>query len=231
MMMLALLAIMLAQAPAAQIQIHGIAQDTDDKPVAGVRLEFLLQGSPKKEAAVTGEDGKYALTLPAGYYEIVLNLPDPQVPPKSGRAWLAGREEAVLNARIPKTKFEGQLEYDFLGEWRVVDERGRGVGGARVTIESLDRAGRRATFPLYIPVDEGEKQNEGAVQAAPDGRFVFRIRETQIVPDEVAALIVTVDAPGFAPRSVHVFPVLQFSETGHLYEAYPEEYVIPLKKK
>lgn len=213
------------------VKVRGAAEDTAGAPVAGVRLEFLLSGSPEKKSAVTGADGKYSLALPTGAYEILLHLPG-QTRPHSGRAWLAGREEMVINARVPKERLEGHLEYDFLGEWRVVDERGRGVGPARVTLEALERDGRRARFPVYVPAADDEKETDGQLETAPDGRFVFRIREAHLLPEKAVALVVTAEMAGFERHSVEVFPALQFSETGHLFAAYPEEEVeIRLKRK
>ncbi len=225
------------QAQSEIIKVRGAAEDTAGAPVAGVRWEFLLSGSPEKKSAVTGADGKYSLALPAGAYEILLYLPG-QTRPHSAMAWLAGREEVVINARVPKERVTpgvgspGHLEYDFLGEWRVVDERGRGVGPARVTLEALQRDARRARFPVHVPAADDEKETDGQLETAPDGRFVFRIRESHLLPEKVVALVVTVEMPGFLPQSVRVFPVLQFSETGHLFAAYPEEDVeIRLKRK
>ena len=220
--------------PAAEtITVRGAAEDTAGAPVAGVRWEFLLAGSPEKKTAVTGADGSYSLNLPPGAYEVLVYYPG-QGKPHSGQAWLgpAGRGEVLINARVPKERFEGHLEYDFLGEWRVVDEAGRGVGPAHVKLEALLRDGSRSSFPVYVPTADEEKQVEGPVETAPDGRFVFRIREARLIPDRVVALLATAEAPGFLPHSVRIFPAMQFSETGHLYAAFPEDNVnIPLKRK
>ena len=216
--------------------VRGTAEDVSGAAVAGVRFEFLPSGSPEKKAAVSGSDGSYSITLAAGAYEILLYLPG-QPRPHSGMAWLArfglaGRQEMVLNARVPKGRFEGHLEYDFLGEWRVVNESGRGIGPARVTLETLLRDGKRARFPVHVPVAEDEKETNGQFETAPDGRFVFRIREAHLLPQKVAALVLTAEMPGFLPDSVTVFPALQFSETGHLFAAYPEEDIeLRLKRK
>jgi hypothetical protein len=114
----------------------------------------------------------------------------------------------------------------------VVDQQGRGIGPSRVTFEALQRDGRRVTFPVYVPVSDEEKEITGPVDTDPAGRFVFRIREAHLAADRVVALIVTAEAPGYLPRSERIYPALQFSETGHLYAAYPEEGVqIALKPR
>jgi hypothetical protein len=215
------------------VSVRGTASDTTGAAVGGVRLDFLLWGSSEKKTAVTGPDGEYSIELPAGRYEIQLTLPGRQRP-QSEFAFLgpADRKEVVLNVRVPKDKTEALAEYDTLGEWRVVDQQGRGIGPARVTFEALQRDGRRVTFPVYVPVSDEEKEITGPVDTDPAGRFVFRIREAHLAADRVVALIVTAEAPGYLPRSERIYPALQFSETGHLYAAYPEEGVqIALKPR
>jgi hypothetical protein len=211
-----------AQAPA--VTVHGAAEDTAGAAVGGVRLDFVLWGSSEKKTAVTGPDGQYSIELPAGRYEIQLTLPGRQRP-QSEFAFLgpADRKEVVLNVRVPKDTAAALTEYDTLGEWRVVDQQGRGIGPAKVTFEALQRDGRRVTFSVYVPVSDEEKEVTGPVDTDPAGRFVFRIREAHLAADRVVALIVTAEAPGYLPRSERILPALQFSETGHLYAAYPED--------
>jgi hypothetical protein len=220
-----------AQAPS--VTVRGEAEDTAGAAVGGVRLDLLLWGSSEKKTVVTGPDGKYSIELPVGRYEIQLTLPGRQRP-QSEFAFLgpADRKEVVLNVRVPKDAAAALTEYDTLGDWRVVDQRGKGIGPAKVTFEALQRDGRRATFPVYVPVLDEEREVTGPVDTDPAGRFVFRIREAHLVPDRVVALIVTAEAPGYLPRSERIFPALQLSETGHLYAAYPEEGVkIALKPR
>jgi hypothetical protein len=220
-----------AQAPS--VTVHGAAEDTAGAAVGGVRLDFLLWGSSEKKTAVTGPDGKYSIELPVGRYEIQLTLPGQQRP-QSDFAFLgpADRTQVVLNVRVPKDAAAALTEYDTLGDWRVVDQQGRRIGPAKVTFEALQRDGRRVTFPVYVPVLDEEKEVTGPVDTDPAGRFVFRIREAHLAADRVVALIVTAEAPGYLPRSERIFPALQFSETGHLYAAYPEEGVkITLKPR
>ena len=147
-------------------------------------------------------------------------------------AWLGTREEITMNVRVATETFLGALEYDVLSEWRVVDEHGRGIGPARVTLEALLADGRRVRFPVYVFTADGEKETDGQLETAPDGRFVFRIREFHLRPGKAVALVVAAEMPCFLPQSVRVFPLLQFSETGHLFAAYPEEEVdIRLQRK
>ncbi len=225
-----------AFALAENVTVRGAAEDVSGAAVAGVRWEFLPVGSPQKKTAETGPDGKYSLALAAGAYEIRLYLPG-QARTHSGMAWLAGREEIVVNARVPKGRASDRepqehLEYDVLGEWRVTDENGRGIGPARIRLEGLLRQGPRVRFPVYLPAGDGEKETDGQFESAPDGRFIFRIRETHLLPEKVVALVMSAEMPGFLPSSVRVFPALQFSETGHLFAAYPEEDVtLRLKAK
>jgi hypothetical protein len=229
------LLVIAATAPAQppSVAVHGEAEDNAGAAVGGVRLDFLLWGSSEKKTAVTGPDGKYSIELPVGRYEIQLALPGRQRP-QSEFAFLgpADRKEVVLNVRVPKDAAAALTEYDTLGDWRVVDQQGRGIGPAKVTFEALQRDGRRVTFPVYVPVLDEEKEVTGPVDTDPAGRFVFRIREAHLAADRVVALIVTAEVPGYLPRSERIFPALQFSETGHLYAAYPEEGVkIALKPR
>ncbi len=213
------------------ITVHGTAEDTDGAAVEGVRLEFLRPGSPERKSAVTGPEGKCSLRLPAGTYDILLYLPK-RTAPRLGRAWLGNREEITVNVRVPKGTFLGAADYDVLGEWQVVNEQGRGIGPAKVTLEALLHDGSRARVPVYEFTAEGEKETGGQLEAAPDGRFVFRIPESHLRPAKAVALVATAEMPGFLPNSVQVVPALQFSETGRLFAAYPEEEVkIRLKRK
>jgi hypothetical protein len=215
------------------ISLRGTASDTGGAGVAGVRFEFLPAGSSEKKTAETGADGKYSLELPVGRYRILLSGPGlPRAESQAAYLGPAERKEIVLNARVPKDKPGGVLEYDVVGEWRVVDAQDHGIGPAKVTFEGLRPDGRRSTFPLYVVAGEEERQVDGPLDTDPAGRFVFRIRETHIVPDRVAGLVVTAEMPGYSPHSERIFPVLQFSETGHLFASYPEEGVrIALKPR
>ncbi len=219
-----------AVAGAQTVAVRGVAEDVSGAPVSGVRLEFLPAGSSQRIAAATGADGKYAVSLAPGAYEI-LAYPPGQAKPFSGRAWLEGREAIIIDARIPKGKFEGHLEYDFLGEWRVTDENGRGLGPASVVLEAIQKDGKRLRFPVYIPAGDGEKETDGKLENSPDGRFIFRIREAHLLPENVVALVLSAEMPGFHPNSKRVYPALQFSETGHLFAAYPEEDVVLTLKR
>ena len=213
------------------ITVHGTAEDTDGAAVEGVRLEFLRPGSPERKSAVTGPEAKCSLRLPAGTYDILLYLPQ-EVAPHVGQVWLGNRKAITVNVRVPKQTFLGVVEYDVLGEWQVVNERGRGIGPAKVTLEALLRDGRRVRVPVYLFTADGEIETDGQLETAPDGRFFFRIPESRMRPEKVVALVVTAEMPGFLPNSVQVVPVFQFSETAHLFAAYPEEEVeIRLQQK
>lgn len=215
----------------ATVKVHGVAEDTDGGPVSGVKFEFRLRGEPKSEPMVTGPDGKYEVTVQAGMYEVLVHLPDPKVAPYDGQVWLAGQPEFVLNARVAKQKFAGTLEYDLLGDWRVVNGTNRPIPLARAVFEAQDQHGRRTRFPVYLATIDGDQETDGQVQADPAGRIAFRVNEAHILPNRTVALVISVDAPGFHPRSVHVYPAYQFSETGHLYAVYPDEYQIEMKKQ
>ena len=213
------------------ITVLGVAEDTDGVPVEGVRLEFLRPGSPEKKSAVTGPEGTYSLSLPAAMYDILLYLPQ-EAAPHVGQVWLGNRKAITVNVRVPKKTFLGVVEYDVLGEWQVVNERGRGIGPAKVTLEALLRDGSRVRVPVYLFTADGEIETDGQLETAPDGRFFFRIPESRMRPEKVVALVVTAEMPGFLPNSVQVVPVFQFSETAHLFAAYSEEEVeIRLQQK
>jgi hypothetical protein len=218
-----------AQAPA-RIKIHGLAEDSDGKPVQGVKLEFMLRGEPKKEPIVTGPDGRYEAAVVPGMYDILAHMPDTKVPPFSGEAWLS-QADTTLNVRVPKGKTEPIAEYDFLGEWRVVDEKGHGIGPAGIVFEAQERAGERSRFPVFVETADGEKETDGATNTDPAGRLPLRVAEAHLRPDRVVAMVVTVELNAYQPRVIHLYPELQFSASGHLYPVYPEEFTIQLTKR
>lgn len=214
----------------AKVKVQGIAEDTDGQPVAGVKLEFQLRGDPKRQPAVTGADGKYAIEIASGMYDILAHMPDPKTPPYAGYAWLS-QAETTLNVRVNRGKPEAVAEYDFLGEWRVTDEKGHAIGAASVRFEAQEISGKRARFPVFVVTDDGEKETDGQTRTDPAGRLPLRISEAHLAPDRVVAIIATVELTGFQPRVIHVYPEFQFSDTGHLYVAYPEEFQVHLKKQ
>lgn len=214
----------------ARIKVQGMAEDTDGKPVAGVKLEFQLRGDPKRQPAATGADGRFAIEILSGMYDILAHMPDPKTPPCAGVAWLS-QAETTLNVRVNREKPDPVTEYDYLGEWRVTDEKGHAVGVANVRFEAQEISGKRTRFPVFVETDDGEKETDGQTRTDPAGRLPLRISEARLTPDRVVAIIATVELAGFQPRVIHVYPQFQFSDTGHLYAAYPEEFEIRLKRQ
>ncbi len=215
--------ILSAQA-AEKVKVHG-------KLLSGARLEFQALGSPERvvvEPKPESKDGDYSIELPPNRYDIFLISAGRRA---EGTAWITG-EEVELNASPLNPRPTTTLEYDLVAEWRVKDEAGKGLGPARVTLEAVPARGAPQKLTVWVPADEDEKEVEGQMETAPDGRFVFRARESLIRPDRVVALVVKVEMQGYAPATRRLTPALEFSESGRLFARYPEEGVeITLSKK
>ena len=203
------------------IRVHGTLPQ-------GARLEFRLVGQPERFPA----EGKYSLSLTPGRYDLVLTY-------GSGRRILGSvslsNPEVELNAHPENPKPSSGVEYDLFADWRVVaqsgDDSGKGVGPASVILEVEPARGAPQKLNAWVITDDGEKEISGSMDTNPDGRFVFRARESRLRPEDVIALRVTVSRPGFQPATMRIVPVLEFSEAGHFYARYPDEGVeIKLKK-
>ena len=187
---------------------------------AGTRLEFMALGSPERLAAEGDrESGKYALRLPPARYDILLISSSRRT---RGTAWLI-HPEVELNAAPENRRPAGPAEYDLTAEWRVVNEAGQGVGPARVTLEAESARGARERLVAWVPDEEKEREVPGVLETTPDGRFVFRVRESRLLADNVVALRVSVEMKGYAPATLRITPVLEFSSAGHFFPRYPEE--------
>lgn len=194
----------------------------------GVHLEFAAVGSAER-ITVEGPPGggAYSLELPSGRYDIFLVSPTRRV---RGHGWLT-EPEVELNAEPENPRPSSSVEYDLLAEWRVVDESGKGVGPARVALEAELPNGEREKLRVWIPAGDEEKEVSGLLETTPDGRFVFRARESRLLADRVVALRVTVEMKGYASTVRRLRPTLEFSPSGHFFARYPEEGVeIRLKK-
>ncbi len=208
---------MLAILLAASITVHGALPP-------GAKLEFRAAGQAERFTA----QGNYSLTLEPGRYDLALTY-------LAGRKVLASaalmNPGVELNAKPENPKPSGAAEYDLFADWRVTDEAGKGVK-ARVTLEVEPARGSPQKLVAWVITDDGEREITGTLDTTPDGRFVFRARESRLRPDDVIAIQVTANAPGYAPATARLAPVLEFSDTGHFYARYPDEGVeIKLKKR
>jgi hypothetical protein len=195
----------------------------------GARLEFLAPGSPDRQIAKVDDKGAYSIALnialAAGRFEVTLVTASG----KRNTAMVAiPVSGAVINAQPEeksKTVVSGQ-EYDLLADWRVVDKARHGVGPVKVALEAELSNGRTEKLSVWALSGFGdeEKETDGAFDTTPDGRVLFRVRESRFRPDRVVALRVKVEAAGRAPFELRLPPVLEFSSSGHFHAVYPEQY-------
>ncbi len=197
----------------------------------GARLEFLAQGSPDRLTATTGAgSGKYSIELPPARYEITLVLSDGKR--ESGFASIAN-PETTINAEPPASgkgpaASASAQEYDLLADWRVLDKTKHGIGSAKVSLEAELTNGRTEKLTTWVlsSLGDEEKETDSAFETTPDGRALFRVRESRFRVDRVMALRVKVEAPGHAPFNLRLTPVLEFSSNGHFHAVYPDQYEI-----
>jgi len=205
-----LLLLLLSPAVADQITVHGTLPER-------ARLEFRALGSEEK---ITAETTPFKLQIAPGRYELLLTYP-------SGRrtrtmAWLMSADIEI------KVEPAGSIrstppDYDLLADWRVKDESGQTVGGARVTLQAIPVQGSAEPLPVWTMVGDEEKEVAGVVETTPDGRFPFRIRESRLTLDRIVAIQVSIGAKGYQPFQLRIEPVMRFSSSGHFYPQYPEE--------
>jgi len=202
--------------------VHGVIP-------AGTQLEFLAPGSPDRQVARSDARGAYSIALAAGRYEVTLIA----VSGKRTTAMVSiTATGAEINAQAEeKSKVAPSAqEYDLLADWRVVeknaDKTKHGVGPVKVALEAELSNGRTEKLSVWALSGNGdeEKETDGAFETTPDGRVLFRVRESRFRPDRVVALHVKVEAPGHAPFEQRLLPVLEFSASGHFHAIYPEQY-------
>ncbi len=145
-------------------------------PTAGIEIELRSPSDPMPQRALTTLDGTFNFI---GIYG-----------PATVTAWMAGR----VVARAEVTLGDGAvvpLELVLAGnlrqiEGRVVDERGFPVGGAAITVTSLDSAAAGASTGV----------------AAPDGTFTVSVGGR-------AGVSIAARHPDFAPREIRLPQVSQ----------------------
>jgi hypothetical protein len=215
--------------------LYVAAQTPEKCVVRGVlppsaRLEFLAQGSPDRLTAAAGDTGKYSIELPPARYEVTLILSNGKR--QTGFASIRNPEttinaEAAPSGKSPAVTASAQ-EYDLLADWTVTDKAKRGIAAAKVSLDAELTNGRTEKLTVWVLAGLGdeEKETEGAFQTTPDGRAIFRVRESRLRLDRVMALIARVEAPGHAAVTARITPVLEFSSSGHFHAVYPEQYEI-----
>jgi hypothetical protein len=195
----------------------------------GARLDFLAPGSPDRQTAKANEKGVYSIALAAGRFEVTLVTASGKritamVSIPSAGAEVNAQAQTELGEKSKATA-SGQ-EYDLLADWRVVDKAKRGVGPVRVALEAELSNGRTEKLSVWAlsGLGDEEKETNGGFDTTPDGRVLFRVRESRFRPDRVVALRVKVEAAGHAPVEQRLLPVLEFSASGHFHAIYPESY-------
>ncbi len=156
--------------------IHGRAVNDRRLPIAGVEIELRSPSDPMPQRALTTLDGTFHFV---GIYG-----------PASLTAWTSGRVVARAEARVDDGA-SIPLELVLAGslrqvEGRVVDDRGFPVGGAMVTVASLDPGSAGA----------------GTGSAAQDGTFAVSVGGR-------GGVSVAVRHPEFAPREIRLSQVSQ----------------------
>lgn len=156
--------------------IRGRALNDRRLPVAGIEVELRTPSDPMPRRALTGLDGTFHFV---GLYG-----------PASLTAWSGGRVVARAETRVDDGAAV-PLELVLAGslrrvEGRVVDLRGFPVGGATVTVVSLDPGAAGA----------------GTGIAAPDGTFAVSVGGR-------GGVSVAVRHPEFAPRELRLAQVAQ----------------------
>jgi hypothetical protein len=195
----------------------------------GSRLEFRAPGSPDRKSAIAGDKGQYSLPLNPGRYEITWVQSNGKK--FSDMVWLSG-PEVHLNAELgaAESKASGQ-EYDLLADWRVIGRDGQAAGPSQLTIEAELSNGRTEKLTVWALSSFGdeEKETDGPLQTTPDGRVLFRVRDTRMRPDRVVALRVAVQTPSAEKFTRRVTPLLEFSASGHLHAIYPDDLTLSSK--
>ncbi|MBP6833274.1 MAG: carboxypeptidase regulatory-like domain-containing protein [Deltaproteobacteria bacterium] len=156
--------------------IHGRAVNDRRLPISGVEIELRTPTDPMPQRALTTLDGTFHFI---GIYG-----------PASLTAWSGGRVVARVEARVDDGAVV-PMELVLAGslrrvEGRVVDERGFPVGGAMVTVASLDPGSAGA----------------GTGSAAPDGTFAVSVGGR-------GGVSVAARHPDFAPREIRLAQVSQ----------------------
>jgi hypothetical protein len=198
--------------------VHGIIP-------AGVRLEFLAPGSPDRQIAKRDDKGAYSLPLTPGRFEVTLVTASGKRNTAMVSIPAAGAEINAQPEEKTKAAASGQ-EYDLLADWRVVDKAKRGVGPVKIALEAELVNGRTEKLSVWALSGQGdeEKETDGWFETTPDGRVLFRVRESHFRPDRVVALHIKLAAAGHAQFDQRLAPVLEFSSSGHFHAIYPETY-------
>ena len=196
---------------------------------AGARLEFLAPGSSDRQTAKADDKGAYSMALAAGRFEVTLvaasgKRSTAMVSIPSGGAEINAQPQTEPGEKS-KSAASGQ-EYDLLADWRVVDKAKNGAGPAKVALEAELSNGRTEKLNVWAlsGLGDEEKETDGGFDTTPDGRVLFRVRESRFRPDRVVALRVKVEVAGHAPLEQRLLPVLEFSSSGHFHAVYPEQY-------
>jgi hypothetical protein len=184
---------------------------------------------PDRKSATAGDKGQYSLTLDPGRYEITWVQANGQK--FSDMVWLSG-PEVRLNAEAgPAHTNASAQEYDLLADWRVIGRDGQGAGPSSVTIEAELNNGRieKLTVWALSSLGDEEKETDGPLVTTPDGRILFRVRDTRMRPDRVVALRISARLPGGEEIRRRITPVLEFSAGGHLHAIYPDDLTLSSK--
>ncbi len=169
-----------------------------------------------------------------GRYEITWVQPNGKK--TSEMAWLSGPEVRLNAEGAGGVANSSGQEYDLLADWRVTGRDGQGVGPSQLRIEAELTGGQTEKLSIWVlsGLGDEEKETAGPLVTTPDGRVLFRVRESRLRPDRVTALRVSVIGPnggsGGDNVSRRITPVLEFSASGHLHAVYPDNLTVSLPK-
>src|SRR5947209_4675038 len=121
---------------------------------AGAKLEFRTPGSSD---FIKADSNPFRLQMAPGRYDLGLTYASGRR--ARGAAWLT-QPDTELNVQPEATVRAG--EYDLLADWRVVNEKGQGVGSARVALEAEPGEGPPEPLTLWVIVGEQEKESAAA---------------------------------------------------------------------
>jgi hypothetical protein len=118
-----------------------------------------------------------------------------------------------------------------LADWHVTARDGQPAGPSQLSIEAELSSGRAEKLTVWALSSFGdeEKETDGPLQTTPDGRVLFRVRDTRLRPDRVLALRVSVQMPSAEKITRRITPILEFSASGHLHAVYPDDLTLSAK--
>jgi hypothetical protein len=149
------------------VPVAGVVVDREtERPVPGAGVWASRRPGPRAASAIAGADGRFQLDLDPGDYQVAAS---------ADGYGQARAEVAVGDSGVPDLRLALDRGHTLAG--RVVDARGRGVGG--ISVDAVGGDGREASY--------------GSSETLPDG--TFRMGGLEPIPHTVS---VGSDLAGFA---------------------------------